>query len=60
MMREELKEMMTAKDVKEYLGIGINEVYELVAQEKFKVFRLGRRIRIPKKEFLAWIDSEIK
>lgn len=55
--KEDLNDLLTVKDIKEYLGIGINQAYELVAQEHFKVIRLGRIIRIPKEHFLNWIDT---
>ncbi|MFR5264563.1 helix-turn-helix domain-containing protein [Clostridium sp.] len=59
MKREELNEILTVKDIKNYLRIGTNQAYELVYREKFKSFRIGKTgIRIHRDSFLEWLDSE--
>lgn len=58
MKKEELDDILTVKDIKNYLKIGINQTYELIAQEKFKSKKIGRVIRVQKTDFLNWLDSE--
>lgn len=58
MTREELPEIMTVSDVKEFLRIGKNQAYELVNKSDFpKISILGRTIRISKIKFLEWLDK---
>ena len=59
MSRDEMQEILTVTDIQKYLGIGKNLAYELVAQERFKVIKFGRKIRIPKESFFNWIDSHV-
>lgn len=51
------KEVISVKDVKNYLGIGINQAYSLVKANKFKVKYVGKRIVIPRKSFEEWLNS---
>lgn len=57
MEREELPEVMTIKEVKQFLKIGRNSAYDLVNRKEFKVLRVGKSIRINKVEFLRWFDN---
>ena len=55
--REELPEVMTIKELQQFLKIGRNSAYDLVNRKEFKVLRVGKSIRINKVEFLRWFDS---
>ncbi len=46
------------EEVAEILGIGRSSAYELVKQEHFKIVRIGTAIRISKKSFDEWLDSQ--
>lgn len=50
--------LLTMDEVKKFLRIGTNKVYELVAQKKIPSIKLGNKIRVPKKALLEWIDKE--
>ncbi len=45
---EEYGDILSAKDVKEILGIGCNKVYELLTSGAIKNFKIGRVRKIPK------------
>lgn len=55
--REELPEVMTIKELQQFLKIGKNSAYDLVNRKEFKVLRVGKSIRINKAEFLRWFDN---
>ena len=55
--REELPEVMTIKELQQFLKIGRNSAYDLVNRKEFKVLRVGKSIRINKAEFLKWFDN---
>lgn len=58
MTKDELPEVMGVNDIKEFLGIGINQAYELVNSGQFHVVRIGRVIRVSKKVFFDWLEGE--
>ena len=52
---DDLPLMLTVIDVAEVLGISRTGAYELVRQEGFPALNIGKRIVIPKEEFVRWI-----
>lgn len=46
------------EDIEKILGIGRSSAYELVKQGHFKIVRIGTAIRISKKSFDEWLDSQ--
>lgn len=56
------KKVYTVSEVKEMLGIGRNQAYQLCDGEKFPVCRVGTKILIPIKTFEEWLygKEEIK
>ena len=53
---------MISKNLQELLGIGRTRAYELVkeaykTQQPFKVIKLGKLYRIPKKPFDDWLEG---
>lgn len=50
------KEYLTIKDVREYLSISQSKAYELSHCKDFPVCRFGGSIRIPRVEFLQWVQ----
>jgi Helix-turn-helix domain len=56
--REELPEVMTVKDVREFLGIGRRQSYELMEHPPFHVARVGKLYKISKKSFIEWFDGD--
>lgn len=49
-------EVLEAKDIREILGIGEKQTYELLNQSPppFHIVRIGRRIKISKEAFMKW------
>ncbi len=47
---------MTVSEVRDYLSIGKTAAYELVHRADFPVCRIGGSIRVPRNEFLCWVE----
>ena len=45
-------------DIRDYLGIGQRQAYELVKSEGFPAKKLGNSYRIPKDDFLDWVKKQ--
>jgi excisionase family DNA binding protein len=58
MRYEDLKDVLTVKDISMYLGISRAKTYELVNSGEFHTVRVGARILIPKKSVLKWLEGE--
>ena len=54
---DELPLFLNAKTVAAVLGISMAGSYELLHQEDFLVLRIGSRLVVPKKKFLAWVEK---
>lgn len=46
------------EEIAQILGIGRSSAYELVKEGHFKIVRIGTAIRISKKSFDEWLDSQ--
>ena len=62
-MEEINKKVYTAEDIQEILHIGKNKVYEFLEDvytntHFFKVIKIGKLYRIPKKSFDNWLCGE--
>jgi phage-related minor tail protein len=55
--KDDLPEVLGVNDIKNFLGIGINQAYELVNSGQFHVVRVGRVIRVSKQVFLNWFEG---
>lgn len=53
------KRVYTVEEIQDILGIGRTSAYSLVKQNVFHSVRVGGSIRISKKSFDAWLDSQI-
>ncbi|WP_458413025.1 helix-turn-helix domain-containing protein [Schinkia sp. CFF1] len=58
MRYEDLKDVLTVKDVMEFLGISRAKAYELVNSGQFHTVRVGTRILIPKISIQKWLEGE--
>ena len=54
------EELMTTKQVADYLQLHIITVYQWSREGKLPTLRLGKTIRFRKSEIDAWIDSHNK
>ena len=52
--------MLTVKEVSEALGIGINQTYALVHENKIPSMKIGQQYLIPKDSFYEWIERNTK
>lgn len=50
-------DVLTVMEVKELLGIGREQAYNLVNSNKFPVQRVGRRILIYKPNLIKWLEN---
>lgn len=55
---DELPMVLNVKEVSDYIGLGMSQVYDLIKRVDFPAFKVGNRIFIPKAQFLAWIDNQ--
>lgn len=53
-----LPNFLTVYDVRDFLGIGQRQAYEMVRSEGFPKKAIGNSYRIPKQEFLDWLKSK--
>lgn len=49
------KKVYEVSEIKEMLGIGINQAYELVKSGEFHVVNFNSRYLIPKESFDKWL-----
>ena len=52
-----MHEYMTVADVGSYLNISLSKAYELTHRKDFPVCRFGGSIRVPRVNFLAWVEQ---
>jgi len=53
---DELPITLRVEDLMPILGVGRNAAYELVRSGQIRSVRIGRKIRIPKSEVLAFLE----
>ncbi len=53
------KRVYCVDEIADILGISTSSAYELVKKGYFKTVRIGTAIRISKKSFDDWLDSQI-
>lgn len=51
---------LTVSQIQKLLGISRPTAYNLVNNEAFPVLRIGKKILIPTKAFLDWVDANTK
>lgn len=57
---EDMNELLTVKELQDYLGVGRSKAYEIVNAPDFPVLRIGRNIRVPKDLLEEWIIENVK
>ncbi|WP_433543363.1 helix-turn-helix domain-containing protein [Neomoorella humiferrea] len=55
---EDLPEILTVNELQSVLGVSRVTAYQLVHQNGFPSFRLGRALRIPKRALLDWLAQQ--
>ena len=61
MTTERLPEVLTVAEARELTGgrIGRNTFYEYVNAGAIPNIRIGKKVLIPKRKFLAWLNGEL-
>lgn len=54
----QLPELMSVKELQNYLGIGKDKAYELVKSKSFPSLKIGGRYYIAKPDFVEWIGRQ--
>ena len=54
---DELPMVLNAKVVSEVLGLSIAGTYDLMRQKDFPAKRIGKRVIVPRDEFLEWLKT---
>ncbi|MEH7276494.1 helix-turn-helix domain-containing protein [Neobacillus vireti] len=57
---DDLPDVLDVYDIKQYLRIGRVQAYELANSGAFRVVKLNRRIKIPKRSFIDWLEGREK
>lgn len=56
---DDMEKLLTIKDVQEHLQLGRNRVYQLIKIDSFPKIKIGNTYRIPKQEYLEWVQNNI-
>lgn len=56
--KQEEEEVMTIKDLEEFLQVSRSKAYELIKSDKFPKYKVGSEFRILKSELLVWIREQ--
>lgn len=51
------KELLTAKEVQQVLGLGLSKVYDMMARGELPTLRIGRLVRVPRSGLMEWIAT---
>ncbi len=55
-----LPKLLKPTDVKKYLNIGSDKLYELLRQKNFPSLKIGCRFYIIEDEFIEWLNKQTK
>ncbi|MBN1385067.1 MAG: helix-turn-helix domain-containing protein [Elusimicrobia bacterium] len=53
------KDVMSIKELSEYLGIGKSKIYNLIRQNKIPASKIGRQYRFSKEVITNWLKEKI-
>ena len=56
-MLEKYNDVLTVKDLCEILPVGRNSIYKLLDNNTIKHIRIGKKIIVPKKYLIEYLDS---
>jgi len=54
----QLPELMTIKDLQNYLGVGKDKAYKLAKSKSFPAVRIGGRYYVVKPNFAVWLRKQ--
>ena len=58
MDRTNLDDLLTVREAADYLRVPVSWVYERTRTRSIPVRKIGRHVRIPREELLAWIERD--
>lgn len=56
---EDGKRTYTVDEIQDILGIGRASTYRLIARNVFHSVRIGKKIRVSRKSFDEWLDTQV-
>lgn len=56
----QLPELMTVKELQNYLGIGKDKAYALVKSKSFPSVKIGGRYYVIKSDFVSWLAKQTR
>ena len=56
----QLPELMTVKELQNYLGIGKDKAYKLLKSKSFPSAKIGGRYYVIKPDLAAWLGKQAK
>lgn len=60
MKQTNLPDLLTPRQIADYLHIGNDKLYSLMKQKSFPSFKLGSRYYVRKDRFEEWMDNQTK
>ena len=54
---DDMPDIMSVNDLKKLFKIGINKAYEITHYKNFPAIHIGRKIIIPKKQLMRWLEN---
>lgn len=54
------RELLTAQEVQQMLGLGLSKVYDMMARGELPTLRIGRLIRVPRSALMDWMVSRTR
>jgi excisionase family DNA binding protein len=54
------RELLTAREVQQMLGLGLSKVYDMMARGELPTLRIGRLVRVPRSALMEWMASRTR
>lgn len=54
-----MKDVMSIKDLAEYIGLSRSKIYQLIRQKKIPASKIGRQYKFSKEVVDAWLKEKI-
>lgn len=54
------KELLTAREVQDVLGLSLSKVYDMMARGELPTLSVGRLVRVPRSALAAWIAANTR
>ena len=54
---DKMPELLSAKDMSEYLGVSLGTCYKLLKQDDFPTTRIGKRKVVTRERLTEWLEN---